>query len=274
MLCDLNDVFAEIRFDGLDAGGFQRVIEVNLLAGHRFRFNDLRSVALADQFDNDAACFVPIIGPMHASAAADHVFLERQQMLVELGQRLILERPGPLANQVRIGQRSPRFAVAAAQRVAKLPQNLLKPRISERRIRCGQKLVMGFAQVIGHFITVRTTSSTSGARPMSIAAMVIARGGAARRARCTSGVSTTHNTPVSMATNKKTPAVRWSGCTPPAAAGTASMSSRRASTSNVAAAVLMQVSIQATVSATAARDSCASGIGSRGFIGDRLSGAR
>ena len=44
----LNDVFAEVGFDRFDAGRFERVIEMNLLAGHRLRFDDLRRLPLRE----------------------------------------------------------------------------------------------------------------------------------------------------------------------------------------------------------------------------------
>src|SRR5512144_2369781 len=89
---------------------------------------------------------------MDMSAAGRDRFLQLRQMLVQLPQRLVLNRSRPLTDQIGIRQRGPRLAISAAQRIAQLPQNLLQSRISQRGFRGGEKLMVCFAKVIGHLV--------------------------------------------------------------------------------------------------------------------------
>src|SRR5436853_154531 len=93
---------AQVSLDCLDAGRFERVIEMYFLAGHRFRFDDSGCLPLADQIDNDPAGFSAIVGPMHMAAAIADAFFEFREMLVEVSQRGILDASRPLADQVRV----------------------------------------------------------------------------------------------------------------------------------------------------------------------------
>jgi len=45
------------------------------------------------------------------------------------------------------------MTVSPPQRIAQLPENLLQTRIAQRRVGSGQKLMMRFAEVIGHCLS-------------------------------------------------------------------------------------------------------------------------
>jgi hypothetical protein len=114
----LNDVLAQVRFDRLDSRCLQGVIQMDFFARHRLRLDDLGRLPLVNYFDNRAARFGPIVGKMHLAAAANHAFFERREVLIEIRQRLVFDRPRPLANQIRARQRLPCLAIASAQRIA------------------------------------------------------------------------------------------------------------------------------------------------------------
>ncbi len=197
--CELNDVFAEIGLDRLDSGGFECVIEVDFLAGHRFRLDDEwppltgphrlgRSLTvpfepLANQIDDNSAGFRAIVGPMDMSAAGGDAFFQSGQMFVELGERGVFNRASSFADQIGVRQSGPGFAVAAAERIAELPKNLLQAGVRQGLARGRKKLVVGFAEVVGHCSRLRMTKSTIGATPISTAPRVIGEGGGVFRTR-------------------------------------------------------------------------------------------
>ena len=127
---------------------FQGLVEVNLLGGHRLRFDDpFVAARLQDAQDHLAGLFA-VVGEMDVAAARLDAVFQRFQMLVELGQRGVFDRAGLVAHLAGIGELVPSQPVAAGK-VAELHQNPLQVLIGQRRVRGGQKLVMLAANVVG-----------------------------------------------------------------------------------------------------------------------------
>jgi hypothetical protein len=146
---ELDDVLAQVGLGHFNARRLQRFVKVNLLAGHRFGLDDPRRLTAADDLDDGAAGGCAVVGPVDDPAAGRDRIGKLRQVPIELRQRLVLDRPGPLADQVRSGQGRPRFAVAAAQRIAELTQDLLQFPVRERIARGGEKLVVRMPKVLG-----------------------------------------------------------------------------------------------------------------------------
>ena len=96
---DLNNVFAEIGLDRLDTGGLESRIEVDLFGSHRLAFHDALCAAVAQDADDDLAGVDAVGGEMNLAATLAHVGFERFQMLVQIGQGGVLDRPGFVAHQ-------------------------------------------------------------------------------------------------------------------------------------------------------------------------------
>src|SRR5689334_15662872 len=117
------------------------------------------------------------------AAAGGDGFFELREMFVEVGERGVFDRPRSLANQIGVWQGGPGFAVATAERVAELAEDLLQVSVGQCFARSGEELVMGFAQVVGHCSRFRMINSTIGAIPISTAPTVIGGGGGDFRTR-------------------------------------------------------------------------------------------
>ena len=148
MASQLDDVFAEISFDGLDARLFQSRIEMDLLGRHRLRLHDARSAALANQVDNNLARRCPVLGPVNLSTPLLNTFFERFEMNMQVRERFVLDLPGALSHQVGIRQKLPGLAVSLTERVAQLAEDDLQARRAEGFIGRREKLVVRRADVV------------------------------------------------------------------------------------------------------------------------------
>ena len=100
----LNDVFAEVGLDRLDARRLQRVVEADLLGDHRLALGDaLRAHGLAE-VDDDLARFVGVLRVVDFAAARADLPLVGLEIKVEVGERVILDRAGAVAQRFELGQ--------------------------------------------------------------------------------------------------------------------------------------------------------------------------
>ena len=63
LVAKLDDVFAEIGLDRLDAGGLERLVEADLLGDHRLAFGDALGAARLAEVEEDAGAPPPRRAP-------------------------------------------------------------------------------------------------------------------------------------------------------------------------------------------------------------------
>ncbi len=80
----LQDVFAQIGLHCLDAGVFQMSVEMNLLGGHRFGFDDDLHTAFAGEVQDERRRLGPVLGPDHLAAARFDVALQFLEIVIEV----------------------------------------------------------------------------------------------------------------------------------------------------------------------------------------------
>ena len=72
----LQDTFAQVAFEHLNALLFKIGIEFTLFGEHRFAFYKVLHLVLVKNVSHDLAIFVGILGPMHNGTIARSVFFE------------------------------------------------------------------------------------------------------------------------------------------------------------------------------------------------------
>ncbi len=104
----LDDELAEIGLRDLDARRLERRVEMDLLGGHRFRFDRPLAVRFLRDVDDDAACFLGVAGPVDLAAEVDDGRFELFEIAVEMGERVLLDALGVIAQRwsCRPGPRS------------------------------------------------------------------------------------------------------------------------------------------------------------------------
>ena len=100
----LNDVLAKVGLDRLDASRLERGVEPDLLGDHRLALGGaLRPHRLAEVND-DLARFVGVLREVDFAAARTDLLLVGLEIKVEVGERVILDRPGAVAQRLELGQ--------------------------------------------------------------------------------------------------------------------------------------------------------------------------
>ena len=111
-MAQLNDVLAEVGFDRLDPRRLQRVIEADLLGDHRLALGDaLRPHRLAE-VDDDLARFVGVLRVVDFAAARADRTLVGLEIEVEVGERVVLDGAGAVAQRLELGQPGDRLRPA------------------------------------------------------------------------------------------------------------------------------------------------------------------
>jgi hypothetical protein len=90
-MADLDDVFAEVRLRDVDAFGFERGVQRDLLRHHGLALGDAPGSHLAADAEHDVAGVLGGCRPMNDAAGRGHLLLIRFQVKVEMGQRVILD---------------------------------------------------------------------------------------------------------------------------------------------------------------------------------------
>ena len=89
----LDDVLGQIGLDPLDPGLGQRMRQSDLLAQHRLDAGGAAGTRRPADLDDDPAGLVRGGGPMHLGAGGDRVALELLEIMVEMGDHVVLDPP-------------------------------------------------------------------------------------------------------------------------------------------------------------------------------------
>ena len=103
VLAELHDQLGEVGLVGGDAGRLERLVQADLLGGHRLDLDHLVGAGRLHEPGDDGVGLVGVAGPVHRAAAGGDLLLERDQVLVEPGHRGGLDRPAGLAQLRPVG---------------------------------------------------------------------------------------------------------------------------------------------------------------------------
>ena len=104
LVADLDEVLAQVRLDDLEAGFLQMGVERDLLGDHRLALGDGAGIGLAADALDEVAGFGGGRCPMHDAAGLRHLALELLQVEIEVGERVILDVLGGVAQRLELGQ--------------------------------------------------------------------------------------------------------------------------------------------------------------------------
>ena len=105
VVADLDDELTEVRFDEIEAGGFEEMSEFDLLAGHRFAFNDARAARVFGDVGDDSPGGITVGGKMDFAAVALDSRLHLLDVIVEIVECMLLDVAGKGSQRIGIGQR-------------------------------------------------------------------------------------------------------------------------------------------------------------------------
>ncbi len=91
LAAQLDDVFAEIGLDRRHAGLFQRGVDFDLLADHRFALGDRLGTEPRANLDDDGARLLRGAGEMHMPARLRHLALIALEIEIEMRQGMVLD---------------------------------------------------------------------------------------------------------------------------------------------------------------------------------------
>ena len=97
----LDDVFAHVGFQRLDAGGFQRVIETDFLADHRLALDEARGLGARSDAEHDGIGLGRGLGPVHRHAIRRQARFELFQQLGQIGQGVAANCGAEIAQHVQ-----------------------------------------------------------------------------------------------------------------------------------------------------------------------------
>jgi hypothetical protein len=150
----LDDVFAKIGLDRLQAVGFQKRIERDFLRHHRFALGDGLCPRGIENAKDGLARFLRIARPMNMPAALRHACLERFQQRVETRQREVVDGAALFAQAFEIGIKRGAVRTPGLEMCLDAAERLLEARIAERVMRSLRK----FERVLIH----RSASPSAG----------------------------------------------------------------------------------------------------------------
>ena len=102
VVVDLQDVFAQIGLDDLEAGRLDRAVERRFLAHHRFRLDDLGDAVSPRDVEYVRVDVGRGLRPEHGRAARRRVTLENLQPDIEVVERTLADRPARFARGFEI----------------------------------------------------------------------------------------------------------------------------------------------------------------------------
>ena len=133
-VAQLNDVLAKVGLDRLDSRRLEGVVEADLLGDHRLALGDaLRAHRLAE-VDDDLARFLGVLRVVDFAAARADLPLVGLEIEVEMGERVILDRAGAVAQRLELGQPRDRGR-APADEIARERERALQARVGQRLVR-------------------------------------------------------------------------------------------------------------------------------------------
>ena len=104
LVAQLNDVLAKVGLDRLDSRPLERMIEADLLGDHRLALGDAFRAHRLAEVDDDLARFLGVLSVVDFAAARADLLLVGLEIKVEVGERMILDRPGAVAQRLELGQ--------------------------------------------------------------------------------------------------------------------------------------------------------------------------
>ena len=93
----LNDPLAQVRIDNLDSVLLQKRIQVTFFCQHRFAFHDPTDIMLLKYLQDRLVMLTRIARPMHVRTLRFRSLRETFQVVGQLGERMLFDRCGFLA---------------------------------------------------------------------------------------------------------------------------------------------------------------------------------
>ena len=119
---------------GFDPGRLERVIEADLLGDHRLALGDALRVHRLAEVDDDLARLLGVLRVVHMAAALAHLALVGLEIEVEVGERVVLDRAGAVAQRLELGQAGGRSGPAADE-IARERHRALQAGVGQRFVR-------------------------------------------------------------------------------------------------------------------------------------------
>ncbi len=139
----MNDVLAEIRFDHLHAGSFERRVQVDLLGRHTLAFDDDARAVFGCKFANDRVCFCGVVRPVNLRAAILGIANKLFQVAIEVRQRFVFDRAGLCSQRFPVRQTRRSLFTSFAEKRCRVLQRAAQVRIGQRRLRILPKFFAG-----------------------------------------------------------------------------------------------------------------------------------
>ena len=135
LAAQLDDVLAKVRLDRLETRRLKRLVESDLLGNHRFALGDAFRSERVAEVDDDPAGFLCVFGVVDMAAALDDLPLVCLEIEIEVGERVVFDRPGAVAQRLEF--RQPGGGVCAPDgEVARMAEGPGDERRSARGGRC------------------------------------------------------------------------------------------------------------------------------------------
>ena len=131
----LDDIFAEIGFNGHHPGRFEMRVEANLLGNHGFALGDRLGASLAANAADDPARFVSVARPMHVAAALQDAGLVFLKVEIKMRERMVLDLTGAVAQRLELRQLFDNLLAPVDEAGAHFEQGFLQFAIGERGAR-------------------------------------------------------------------------------------------------------------------------------------------
>ena len=131
---ELDDVFAQVRLDRRDPLALERLVEVDLLGRHRFRFHGHARAGPPRDVDHDPARLFRAGGVVDVAAQLLDVADERLQMVIEPLEGRFLDRPRLVPQGFALGKAREGLAAQVDELGGGDRECLLEERIVERAV--------------------------------------------------------------------------------------------------------------------------------------------
>ncbi len=122
VVAELHDQLGEVGLVGGDPGLGQRLVEADLLGGHRLDLDHLGLAGGSDQAGHDLVGLGGVRRPVHVAARAGDRLLDLEQVAVEVAQRVVLDRLARRAQLGPVGQLLDHGRPLGADRVRRLAE--------------------------------------------------------------------------------------------------------------------------------------------------------
>ena len=132
---ELHDQLGEVRLHRAYAGSGKGIVELDLVRGQRFHLHHLVGAVVAYQPRHHAVCLVGVARPVHVAARSLHSPLDLLEVVVQVTQRALLERPPRLAERLPVRQLLDDRRALGPDRARGVPEVAAKLSIPERRAR-------------------------------------------------------------------------------------------------------------------------------------------